>query len=277
MITVFVSDLFFLSRIESVAEALDLKLDLVESPADLAGSLPGTDPDRPGEALTGVDGALVRRISETRPGLLMFDLNNNAVPWRRWIALLKSSSATRRIPILAFGSHMDVETMTAAKSAGADEVVARSRFTAELPHLVRKHLRRIDTGAIAAACDEPLSALALKGIRLFNEGEYFESHEVLEDAWNADESAARDLYRAILQIAVAYLQIERGNYRGALKMFLRVRQWIDPLPDVCRGVDVAGLRANARAVEAELLEKGEEGLGDLQAGGFEPVRFTENG
>ncbi|HUF37421.1 MAG TPA: DUF309 domain-containing protein [Anaerolineales bacterium] len=275
VITVFVSDLFFLSRLESVSETLGLDLVTIESPADLVPRGPATDPDQPGEALTGVDGALIRLLSIDRPGLLVFDLNHDGVPWRRWIALVKSSSATRRIPILAFGSHMDVETMTAAREAGADAVVARSRFTSELPHLIGKHLVRPDTDAIAAACTGPISELAREGIALFNGGEYFEAHEVLEDAWNEDESAARELYRAILQIAVAYLQIERRNYRGAVKMLLRVRQWIDPLPDRCRGVDVAGLWADALAVEAELLRLGEERIGELDTDRFQPVRILD--
>jgi hypothetical protein len=276
MILAFVSDLFFLTRIENAADGLGIKVTTIESLADLPPHSSTSDLDRPGEALTGVDGALIRRLSEQRPGLLLFDLNNAAVPWRRWIALLKSSAATRRIPVLAFGSHMDVEAMTAARSAGADEVVARSRFKAELPHLIQKHLVRPDETGIAGNCKEPLSELAREGIALFNAGEYFESHEVLEDAWNADESAAKELYRAILQIAVAYLQIERRNYRGAVKMFLRVRQWIDPLPDRCRGVDVAGLRANALEIEAELLRLGEERIDQIDTSSFRPVRVLDD-
>jgi predicted metal-dependent hydrolase len=274
-ILAFVADLFFLSRIESVSETLGLQLETFDSLTALSLASAAPSPDRPGEALSGVDGALIRKLSTDRPGLLVFDLNNDAVPWRRWIALLKSSAATRRIPILAFGAHMDVEAMTAASSAGADEVVARSRFTSDLPNLLTKHIVRRDPAALAAACAEPLSDLAREGIALFNAGEYFESHEVLEHAWNADSSAARELYRAILQIAVAYLQIERRNYRGAVKMFLRVRQWIDPLPGRCRGVDVADLRANAMEIEAKLLELGETGIGRLDTSLFRPVRVLD--
>jgi CheY-like chemotaxis protein len=271
----FIGDLFFLSRIDRAAEDLDLELISIESAASISPEFGGEDPNRPGEALTGVDGALIRRLTSHRPGLLVFDLNNAAVPWRRWIALLKSSPATRRIPLLAFGSHMDVETMTAAREAGADEVVARSRFTSELPKLIHKHFRWPDAGAIEGACREPLSELAREGIALFNRGEYFEAHEVLEDAWNADESAAKELYRAILQVAVAYLQIERRNFRGAAKMFLRVRQWIDPLPETCRGVDVSDLRANAFQVEELLLRLGESGIGEIDSASFRPVRILE--
>ena len=80
-----------------------------------------------------------------------------------------------------------------------------------------------------------------------------------------------DTYRSILQIGIALYQIERGNYRGAVKMLLRVRQWLTPLPDVCRGVDVAGLRQNAQTIYAELTNLGEENLGDFNWALIKPV------
>jgi hypothetical protein len=78
-------------------------------------------------------------------------------------------------------------------------------------------------------------------------------------------------------VAVAYLQIERGNYRGAVKMFLRMRQWFAPLPDVCRGVDVAGLREAARGVEERLMAGGEEGMRMLTQEDFQPVQSIARG
>ena len=76
-----------------------------------------------------------------------------------------------------------------------------------------------------------------------------EAHDLFERAWMEDESPGRELYRAILQVAVAYYQISRGNYNGAAKMFLRMRQWIDPLPDFCRGFNVAQLQNSLAVLE----------------------------
>lgn len=272
-IIAFISDLFFIPRVDAAAARLDLDVRYIESEMDLEGLSGRPDPDRPGEALEGSTGALVRLIAGEQPGLLIFDLNAEHIPWRRWITALKSGAATRRIPILAFGSHVDVPTMTAAREAGADQVLARSRFVSDLPALIRKHLRVADTAAVESACSEPLSEKAVAGIALFNKFEFFEAHELLEEAWNEDPSPARELYRAILQVAVAYLQIERGNYRGAVKMFLRMRQWFAPLPEICRGVDVGHLRAAAMAAEAELLRLGEDRIADFRRSGFLPVRL----
>jgi predicted metal-dependent hydrolase len=89
----------------------------------------------------------------------------------------------------------------------------------------------------------------------------------------AEEGIGRDLYRAVLQVAVAYYQIERANYNGAAKMFLRMRQWIEPLPDVCRGIDVAQLRTDSRRVHQALLALGPERLHEFDVSLLRPVKY----
>ena len=42
-------------------------------------------------------------------------------------------------PFVAFGSHVDTEALAAARAAGCDPVLPRSRFTAELPELIRHY------------------------------------------------------------------------------------------------------------------------------------------
>jgi predicted metal-dependent hydrolase len=100
-------------------------------------------------------------------------------------------------------------------------------------------------------CRGPLPPHAQEGLRRFNAGEYFKCHEALELAWREETDPIRDLYRGILQAAVTYLHMQRGNYAGALKVSGRCMKWLDRWPDTCRGVNVAKLRADlSRAVEA---------------------------
>ena len=42
-------------------------------------------------------------------------------------------------PFLAFGSHVDTEALAAASAAGCDPVMPRSRFSNELPALIRRY------------------------------------------------------------------------------------------------------------------------------------------
>ena len=109
------------------------------------------------------------------------------------------------------------------------------------------------------------------GITLMNRREFFAAHEALEIAWMDEKSAIRDVYRGILQTAVAYLHIQRGNYRGAIKMLARCQQWLAPFPAVCRGIDLHRLREDIRAVEKNVIRLGPDGLKSFDQSGFRPV------
>ncbi len=115
---------------------------------------------------------------------------------------------------------------------------------------------------LPAACAGPLHAEALRGIELFNAGQYWEAHEALEAAWKEESGPARHLYKGILQAGVMYLQIERNNYLGMAKMYERCKKWLRPWPPVCRGVDVDQLRSDVEAAMAAARRLGPERLGE---------------
>jgi hypothetical protein len=267
-----VSDVFFSAPLENALNALGYRARWIERGEQIEPRGLAPDPRRTGEPLTGQSAAFIALLAEIQPALVVVELNSALIPWAEWVAAMKSSSATRRIPALAFGPHTDLELRARALDAGCDAVIAQGRFLSDLPALVEKYARRVDERALADACSGELSDRALKGIALFNQHEFFEAHEELEHAWNDEPDPARELYRGILQVAVAYLQITRGNYNGAMKMFLRMRQWLDPLPDECRGVDVAQLRADALAARVEMERLGAERIEEFPAGLFKPVK-----
>ncbi len=130
---------------------------------------------------------------------------------------------------------------------------------------------------LETACQGELPPLALAGIELFNRGAYFEAHEALEHAWRAEKGPIRELYRAILQIGIAYYQIRRRNYRGAVKMFRRCKAWLDPFPARCRGVDLEDLRRNHLTAEAELLRLGPQRIAEFPLELLRPVIITAKG
>ncbi len=128
---------------------------------------------------------------------------------------------------------------------------------------------------IQATLTGEIHPFALEGIRSFNRGEYFEAHEELEIAWRDEPGAVRDVYRGILQVGLGYYHIQRGNYRGAVKMFQRCRQWLDPFPDACRGIDLAQLRVDFLRAEAELMRLGPEQLSHFNPLWMRPICFVE--
>ncbi|MBY0545996.1 MAG: DUF309 domain-containing protein [Candidatus Obscuribacterales bacterium] len=70
--------------------------------------------------------------------------------------------------------------------------------------------------------------LWLSGIELFNAGEFFECHEVLEDLWNEQVDPEKQLTQGVLQIAVGYLHLGRDNRVGALKLLTRGLARVQP-------------------------------------------------
>jgi predicted metal-dependent hydrolase len=262
-----------IARIEPAVRLAGFQAEWIERTEQIAPEDPDSPSRQPAEHLSGPGAVLIDRITRLRPALIVFDLGSEQIPWREWVALIKSVPATRRYPLICFGSHVDAQTLKEARERGANAVFARSHFFSHLPELIQKYARLVDPLELERTCSLALSDLAVQGIELFNRGEFFEAHEALEEAWNEDSTPGRELYRAILQVAVAYLQIERGNYPGALKMFLRLRQWIEPLPERCRGVDIASLRRDAEAVRQRLVELGADRIQEFDRGLFRPVLY----
>lgn len=131
----------------------------------------------------------------------------------------------------------------------------------------------VSSEEIACACQGSLPSAVIVGLESFNRGQYFEAHELLESAWREESGPIRELYRGILQIAVAYLHITRGNYRGAVKMFRRSSDWLAPFPDTCCGIDLASFRFDYRRVEDALRRLGPDHLSSLDPGLLKPIRF----
>jgi CheY-like chemotaxis protein len=79
---------------------------------------------------------IVPRAREKRPSLIIFDLNSRTLAPLVAIAALKADPELRQIRTLGFVSHVDGETVAAARSAGVDQVMARSAFAERLGEIL---------------------------------------------------------------------------------------------------------------------------------------------
>ena len=210
------------------------------------------------------------------PALLLVDAAEPA--WAARAAAVKTEQATRRLPVLVVAPDMTLEA--AALGVGAVGVLALADLDGGLLDLVRAHARRMDTAtrvALDCQCQEPLPPLALLGVQRFNAGAYYAQHDAFEAQWMAEPGPVRELYRAILQVGVAYYHITRGNHAGALKMLQRSVQWFAQLPDVCQGVDVRQLRQDAARVRHALEEMAPAGIASFDRSLLQPVRLVNEG
>ena len=191
------------------------------------------------------------------------------------VTVLKVSPATRRIPALAvLASSTD---FAQALRAGCDGVVDEAAFWADPQRHLQQHARSNDRAELLRQATLPLPALAHKAIEQFNAGESFEQHETFEELWRAEPGPIRQLYQGLLQVGVAYLQIQRKNYDGARKLFQRAWQYLNVLPDVAQGIDIAQFRADAHAAQEKLEQLGPEHIADFPSAYLRPIRFTISG
>lgn len=204
-------------------------------------------------------------------------IDGEADNWQHFTTPPKHSPATRRIPLVVVTN--DADRRSDALLKGADLAYTPDNLLNGIQKLVKNYARILDPAVIEqleCECAEALPPLAVEGVKKFNNGEYYPQHDLFEEQWVNTEGPVRDLYRAILQVGVAYFQIERGNFRGALKMLQRSVQWLMILPDVCQGVNVAKLREDSFKVRAELERLGEDRLDELDRSLLKDVELTES-
>jgi len=79
---------------------------------------------------------VVPRIREKRPSLVIFDLNSRKMNPMAAIAGMKADTELKSIRTLGFVSHVDADTIAAARAAGIDQVLARSAFSAQLGQIL---------------------------------------------------------------------------------------------------------------------------------------------
>jgi DNA-binding response OmpR family regulator len=73
-------------------------------------------------------------IGEEKPALVIVNIAIQGVDWE---AAIRQARALG-YPVLAFGSHMDLDARAKALQAGALRVVANSKFSSDMPGLVKR-------------------------------------------------------------------------------------------------------------------------------------------
>jgi CheY-like chemotaxis protein len=102
-------DLIFTSKVTGTAKALGLEVTAARDAA-----------------------ALLRLARQAAPSCVLVDLHNPGLDLGA--LLLGLREACPAMPrVVAYGSHVEAETLRAARAAGCDPVLPRSRFVEELP------------------------------------------------------------------------------------------------------------------------------------------------
>ena len=92
---------------------------------------------------------------EEELALVIVNTATTGVDWETAIR----KARTAGLKVLAFGSHMDLEARSKALEAGAQRVVANSKFTSDMPGLVKRMLDEPDASSLNETVSESESAI----------------------------------------------------------------------------------------------------------------------
>lgn len=217
------------------------------------------------------DGAVawIDALDRYFPHLAILDVDYT-LDWQTQLRRAQLRPHTRYIPVIAL-SVGDIEALDEARSLGASEVWEYCFFKDRAASIVKRFIdppTRYPEG-----WDQPLPAEAVAGLEFFNLGDYFEQHELLEAAWRSEMRPIRQLYQGILQIGVAFHQIELNNWDGAVKTFRRGLPKLRSLPAVCQGIDLAHFREAAEQIHSEVAKLGPEQLAEFDRTRFPKIKF----
>jgi CheY-like chemotaxis protein len=115
MVLALVDDLMFRSKITSTAAPLGVAV-----------------------RFAGSSDAALTAMRAAAPALVILDLNNPRTDPLGTVAAMKHDPALASIPIVGYASHVDVNTINAARLAGVGEVLARSAFTTALAEILSR-------------------------------------------------------------------------------------------------------------------------------------------
>ena len=86
----------------------------------------------------------------------------------------------------------------------------------------------------------PVDERFRKGLELFNEKEFFECHEVIEELWleTPQGHPHRDLYKGVIQAAAAIYQFDRGILSGADSLYKTSIAYLEKYKPAALGLNV---------------------------------------
>lgn len=91
----------------------------------------------------------------------------------------------------------------------------------------------------------------------FNAGLFFECHERFEEIWQLEAGPVRNLYKGLIQVAAAFVHLQRGKFTGAERLLRTALGYLAPYrPDGAMGFDVEAICRAAEDMYSRVLAAG---------------------
>jgi DNA-binding NarL/FixJ family response regulator len=114
MVLVAVDDLLFSSKIRTVAKQAGVEIVFARTPPEI-----------------------LEQMRTLKPGLAIFDLNSAKADPINTLTAIQQDAGLASIRTIGFVSHVDADTIYAARAAGIHEVMPRSAFVTQLADILR--------------------------------------------------------------------------------------------------------------------------------------------
>jgi predicted metal-dependent hydrolase len=98
--------------------------------------------------------------------------------------------------------------------------------------------------------------LFVRGIELFNQAQFYDAHEVLEEVWRPLVGEQRIFLQGLIQVAVALHHHSTGNVVGARSLLGRAAKNLSSCPEVYCALELHELRVSLETWQVA-LEKGQ--------------------
>ena len=92
-----------------------------------------------------------------------------------------------------------------------------------------------------------------EGLRLFNEEDFFECHEVFEELWSESLGNDKKFLQGMIQAAVALFHFGNENFGGAKKLYTTAHQKLEVLGEQYMGIALARFLTDFEVCFQELL------------------------
>ena len=97
-----------------------------------------------------------------------------------------------------------------------------------------------------------------EGLRLFNEEEFFECHDVLEELWSETVGKERKFLQGLIQASIALFHFGNENFGGAKKLYLSAVKNLDLHGDEFMGIKLGEFLQDFQRCFQELLDNTED-------------------
>ena len=109
------------------------------------------------------------------------------------------------------------------------------------------------TAEIREAVVDGMPKLYIDGIKLFNERDFFECHELFEDLWRRASDDDVRFYQGLIQAAACLLHWQRSNFPAATRLANSALEKLNGLPPVMHRLELGRFIAEFRALTQPLL------------------------